>query len=119
MKTFGILFGVVLFMLASCTKNSQVKVTYETTDAISDYTLNYLDKGNMMETTVNPQSSQDKWTLSFTGEEGDIVYVSGKYSDPNSGLKIMIKVDGKIYKQASNEGDTLSYLTVSGVVPYR
>jgi hypothetical protein len=118
MKIHIILIAIGIFILSSCTKNNQVKVTYETTGAISAYSLNYLENGNMINTSVNPQSSQDKWTYSFTGDQGDIVYVSGKYSDPNSALKIMIKVDGKIYKQASNEGDTLKFLTVSGVVPY-
>lgn len=105
-------------LLASCTKNKQVMVTYETTGAISVYNLQYLDNGTMQQTTVQPQSAQDKWDFSFTGEEGDIVYVSGKYNDLNSALKIMIKVDGKVYKQASNEGDTLKFLTVSGIVPF-
>ena len=108
--------GMVLF---SCTKNQQVKVTYQTTGAISAYNLFYQDgDGTLKQITVQPQSAQDRWTYNFTGEQGDIVYVSGNYKDPNSSLKIMIKVDGKIYKQASNEGDTLRFLTVSGVVPF-
>ena len=119
MKKIILLLATITVFMASCTKNSQVKVTYETTGAISEYNLYYLDKGTMQETIVQPQSAQDKWNFSFTGDEGDIVYISGKYRDPNSAMKIMIKVDGKIYKQASNEGDTLKYLTVSGVVPYK
>jgi hypothetical protein len=114
----SLIFLATLFLfLASCTKNNQVEVSYETTGAISEYNLYYLDNGTMQQTVVRPESAQDKWNFRYVGEEGDIVYVSGKYSDPNSSLKIMIKVNGKVYKQASNQGDTLRYLTVSGVVP--
>jgi hypothetical protein len=113
---FLLLTGMVFY---SCTKNQQVKVTYETTGAISAYNLYYQEgDGTLKQTTVEPQSAQDKWTYSFTGEQGDIVYVSGNYKDPNSALKMLIKVDGKIYKQGSNEGDTIRFLTVSGVVPF-
>ena len=79
------IFGMLFF---SCTKNQQVKVTYETTGAISAYNLYYQNgDGTLGQITVEPQSAQDKWTYSFTGEQGDIVYVSGNYKDPNSALK--------------------------------
>jgi len=95
-------------------------IVYETTGAISEYNLHYLDKnGELTDTVIQPQSKADIWDYRFLGKEGDIVYVSGKYNDAKSGLQIMIKVDGKIYKQTSNEGDTLNYLTISGVVPYK
>ncbi|HEY9113103.1 MAG TPA: hypothetical protein VIN10_00295, partial [Bacteroidales bacterium] len=81
--------------------------------------INYTDaEGSLQTTQVNPLSAQDVWQYSFKGEEGDIIYLSGKYSDAYSALKLMIKVNGKVYKQASNEGDTLHYLTVSGVIPF-
>jgi len=68
---------------------------------------------------IEPQSAQDVWRYTYLANEGDIVYVSGNYKDLNSALKIVIKIDGKIYKQAANEGDTLAYLIVSGVIPYK
>jgi hypothetical protein len=95
-----------------------VQITYEATAAVSDYNLNYLENGTMKQITVAPESAQDKWRLNFKGEQGDIVYVSGNYKDVNSSLNILIKVDGKIYKQATSDGDTLRFLTVSGTVPY-
>jgi hypothetical protein len=105
-------------ILSSCSKNDQVTVTYETTGAISAYSLQYLEQGEMSQQEVIPQSAQDKWKTQFTAEMGDIVYISGKYNDPESALKVLIKVDGKIYKQASNQGDTLRYLVVSGTIPF-
>jgi len=50
--------------------------------------------------------------------KGDIVYLSGKYQDISSSLKLSIKIDGKIYKEQYSEGDTVNYLVVSGTIPY-
>ena len=120
MKNIFILTALTVLFSTSCTKNTDVKVTYEATGAVSEYFLYYRDAGGILQNVdVKPESEQDVWNVSFTGERGDIVYLSGKYNDPNSALKLMIKVDGKVYKQASNEGDTLKYLTVSGTIPYK
>ncbi len=120
MKNLILFLGIIAFFLISCTKNNQVIIAYGSTGAISQYKLHYLNNnGTLQDTIIQPQSKQDTWSYQFVGEQGDIVYVSGKYNDPETGLKIMIKVDGKIYKQASNEGDTLNFLIVSGVVPFR
>lgn len=120
MKKFIIIIAAITFILSACTKSNQVNITYQATGSISEYNLYYTDvDGNLIETHVTPQSAQDKWVYTFAGEEGSIVYLSGRYSDINSGLNLLIKLDGKIYKQVSNEGDTLKYLTVSGVVPYK
>lgn len=120
MKKLIIIIAAITFILSACTKNNQVKITYQATGSISEYSLYYTDAdGDLSEVKVIPQSAQDKWMFSFAGEEGNIVYLSGKYADINSGLNLLIMLDGKIYKQVSNEGDTLKYLTVSGVVPYK
>ena len=120
MRSFIITIIAITFIVSSCSKNNQVIITYQASGAISEYSLYYTDAdGNLSEMQVTPQSAQDKWMFSFAGEEGNIVYLSGKYADINSGLNLLIKLDGKIYKQVSNEGDTLKYLTVSGVVPYK
>jgi len=110
---------LIIFSFFSCQKNNEVIVSYQASGAVSEINLNYTDvDGNLVSTTIAPQSEQDVWKYSFASEQGNIVYLSGKYNDPYSALSLMIKIDGKVYKQASNEGDTLKYLTVSGVVPY-
>lgn len=119
MKKILAILVVLSAFLVSCNKTAPVPITYQASGAVSTFTIKYTDAdGNLQATQVNPQSAQDVWQFSFNGEQGDIVYVSGKYTDAYSALKLMIKVDGKVYKQASNEGDTLHYLTVSGVIPY-
>jgi hypothetical protein len=113
-----IIVGLLVITL-SCSKTNKKKVTYIATDAISEYNLQYINKDNILtKIIVSPQSAQDEWNYNFIADYGEIVYISGDYRDINSSLKIMILVDGKVYKQASNEADTLGYLTVSGTVPY-
>ena len=113
------IYILLLIALTACTKNEEAKVEYIATGAISEYNLYYLNpQGELQKNSVKPESALDTWHYSYVGEKGDIVYLSGNYKDPNSALKLMIKVNGKIYKQASNEGDTLGFLTVSGVVNY-
>lgn len=120
MKKLAIISIILVIATLACSKNKQVTVTYQATGSISQYNLHYTDQNGVLdEAIVLPQSAQDKWVFSFVGEEGDIVYLSGKYGDINSGLNLVIKLDGKIYKQAAGEGDTLNYITVSGVVPYK
>ncbi len=107
------------FILSSCSDINKKKVKYVVTGAISAYNLQYLDETNeLVKIEVESQSAQESWTHSYIAEKGDIVYISGNYKDINSSLKIMILIDGSIYKQASNTADTLSYLTVSGTIPY-
>lgn len=111
--------SMFIILSISCSKTNKKKVTYIATEAISAYNLQYLnDENELTEIEVIPQSAQDQWVYNYIEDEGEIVYVSGNYRDINSSLKIMILIDGKVYKQASNEADTLSYLTVSGTVPY-
>jgi len=119
MKNTIITIIISLIAFTACEKRADKMVKYVATDAISDYTLNYRDETGTLQTkTVAAESAVDKWNYSFIVEQGEIVYLSGKYNDINSALKLIIYVDGKIYKQSNSVGDTLKYLTVSGVVPY-
>ena len=118
MKNILIIISIFL-TLASCESNKEKSIEYEVAGSVSEYKLQYLDEeGNLVKTVINPESTSDIWRYKFIGEEGDIVYVSGKYEDINSALRISIKIDGKIYKEGYSEGDTVKYLTVSGVIPY-
>lgn len=118
MKKILSIIAIVL-VISSCAKESTKSVSYVATGSISDVYLEYLSStGEMSSILVSPQSAQDEWKYSFTADQGDIVYLSGYYKDVNSALKLMILVDGKVYKQASNEADTIYYLTVSGTISY-
>ena len=114
-----IALGVIALITYSCTDTNKKSVKYISTSAISAYNLQYLDEnGELISKEVNPESAMDVFTYSYMADEGDIVYISGNYKDINSALKLMILVDGKVYKQAQNENDTISFLTISGTLPY-
>ncbi len=116
MKNILLIFG--LLMLFSCNKYTEKRVTYLATDAVSEYTLQYLDElGTVQTIQVKPVSAKDVWKWETIKNEGDIVYLNGKYNDINSALKLMILIDGKTYKQASSSGDTVRYVVVSGTIP--
>ena len=59
----------------------------------------------------------DVWQYSFRGNEGDIVFISADYKDPLSAIKVQVLINGKLYRQAATKNDTVSFVTVSGVIP--
>lgn len=118
-KTLAIILALTGISLSSCQKEAGVRVAYRTTMAISPYLVTYLDEnGVKISETVIAQSTGDSWQYSFVGQEGDIIFITAKYSDPESSVKVQILVDGKIYKENSSTNDTLRYVTVSGTIPF-
>ena len=120
MKFFNLIsFALFLLITTACSESNKSKVEYIATGSNSDYNLQYKSAdGELLEVVISPQSSSDEWSYSFVTDAGEIVYISGNYNDINSSLKIMILIDGKVFKQASSKADTLAYLTVSGTIPY-
>ncbi len=114
-----LMIAAFALFFSSCEKHGDVSVKYIATEAIDDYEITWRnEKGELKTEIVAAQSVQDRWEYNFTAREGEIVYISGKYKNINSSLRLMIVVDGKVYKQGFSAGDTLKYLTVSGVLPY-
>jgi hypothetical protein len=116
---FLIFITVSLFLL-SCNKETERMVTYRITDSVSGFDVRYYNQsGTLVSEKVPTQSALDVWNYSFPSEDGGIVFVSANYKDPQSAIKVQIMVDGKIYKQAASKNDTISFITVSGVIPIR
>lgn len=114
-----LLLVLIIVALGGCHKRDDKMVTYLVTSDATEIALQYRDgTGLLQKTTLHPAGGQDEWRHSFAAEQGDIVYLSGKYEEGHATLKLMITIDGKIYKQAQSTGDTIKYVTVSGVVPY-
>jgi hypothetical protein len=112
---------IFLVLLAvSCEKDTERQVVYRITDSVSGFDVRYFDEsGQMVSEKVTVQSAQDTWNYSFTAEDGGIVFVSANYKDAESAIKVQVLVDGKVYKQAASKNDTVSFITVSGVIPIR
>ncbi len=110
---------VFVFILPSCEKEPEPRqIVYEITRSVSGFDVNYLDKnGILIQESVDVNSAEDIWRYNFTATPRSIVFVSANYKDINSAINVKIKVDGKVYKQASTKYDTTMYVTVSGVVP--
>ncbi len=110
---------LVLIIMVSCEKENEKQVKYLITDSVSNYEVSYQDEnGDLINKSVSVESKEDKWIYEFTGKEGQIVYVSAIYKDINSGIDVKILIDGKVYKEAQSLYDTLSYVVVSGTIPY-
>jgi hypothetical protein len=112
------LIALIAVLAIGCEKEEQL-VEYRITKSISGFDVNYRDaSGNLITQQVNTSSAEDTWSYSYSGEAGDIVFVSAKYDDINSSIKVQILIDQKVYKEGSSTNDTIKYVTVSGTVPY-
>jgi len=110
---------LIIFTFTACEKKADIPVRYLATDAVSDFTVTYRNNaGDIVTETVTASSTEDKWEHSFKATKGDIVYLSAIYKDITSGIKLAILVDGKVYKQASSQYDTIKYVVVSGTIPF-
>lgn len=124
MKRLFIIFpalvtGLFLFSLLSCEKGTETSVLYRATDANAPFTVTYrTETGELLSVMVPATSTQDEWTYSFPAAKGEIVYLSAHYSDITSGITLSILLNGKVYKESSSRNDTLSFLIVSGTIPY-
>jgi len=109
----------VLLATAACEQNNSVKITYYITDSDSGFEVNYRNEnGELVNENVVTQSESDVWRYDFVGEKGDIVFMSAIYYDSESKLKVQVRMDGKVFKEAYSEYDITNFVVVSGTVPY-
>ncbi|MEN8226003.1 MAG: hypothetical protein ABFS05_11665 [Bacteroidota bacterium] len=109
----------IIFMLLSCEKAGEKKISYLVTKSISGFDVNYRTAdGVLVSESIVAVSAEDRWRHDFVAEEGDIVFVSAIYKDVASAITVQVLIDGKVYKQGSSVQDTVKYVTVSGTVPY-
>ncbi len=127
-STFGLKFKkmkkiiwiILIILTAGCEKNDERSVIYRISNSPSGFTVRYLnDSQELVTEKIVTQSAQDVWEYSFISEDGGIVFVSANYKDPAGALKVQVMVDQKLFRQASSKNDTISFVTLSGVVPIR
>ncbi len=110
---------LVILSLSACEKNEDKLVKYLVSDSESGFLVTYRNSsGATVSEEITVAGTEDEWTYTYKAEKGDIVYVSTIYKDINSKIKVAILIDGKVYKQASSKYDTISFVTVSGTIPY-
>lgn len=117
MKNTYLLFVAVLSFLiifASCEKEElSGTVRYEVTCSPSGFDITYENSsGNTEQKTV----SSGSWSISFTGNQGDFVYISAQAGNENTSITAKIYYQGEIIEQASSSGDYV-IATASGSLP--
>ena len=119
MKKF-ILIAVVVVISTACVKdNDQIRVDYRISNAYSETEVSYrADNEQLIEELIEFESGEDVWIYSMNLERGDIVYLSARYMDSASSVKLQILMDGKIYKEGASNNEPEKYITVSGTIPY-
>lgn len=115
-----ILLLIVISGVIGCElKDQDVKVTYIVTDSDSGFDVYYQNSDQeLIFEKVETNSEEDEWNYTFVAERGDIVFMSVIYYDVNSKVRAMIKLDEKIYKEGISRYDTVSFLVISGTIPY-
>lgn len=116
-KLIYLLFLISLF---ACETNNEEKIiTYRITDNESGFMVTYKNEtGELVSEIIINNSSEDIWKYRFNATEGNIIYVSANYKDINTGIKVEILINGKVFKQSESLYDTLNFVTVSGTVPF-
>ena len=119
MKTLAAIVSLLTLLCYSCEKEGGQKVRYQVSRSVSGFEANYMNgEGTLTWDMVTTQSAQDIWTYDFEALPGDVVFISTRYRDITSAIKVQILIDGKVYKEGSSSNDTVSFVTVSGTVPY-
>jgi hypothetical protein len=116
-----IIISALAFLFFACEKEADPRqVKYLITDSVSGFSVTYTDESGEKQapTFIPAQSEEDIWTMRFTAEPGQILYLSVLDTVPESFTRIQIYVDGKIYKQAIRDNDPTKPAVVSGVVPF-
>lgn len=115
-----VFFTVVLLLMPGCAKYTRKRITYRASRTLFPVTLTYRDNnGILVADTFQPVGEQDIWLKNVMMNEGDIVYLAGKYNNIENSVLLEVLIDGKIYKQNSSKGDTVNYVIVSGTIPYQ
>ncbi|MEA3317371.1 MAG: hypothetical protein U9R54_05395 [Bacteroidota bacterium] len=118
MKKFYLLIGTVLLLgiFFSCEKDelsTSGTVKYEVTCSPSGFDITYENSsGNTEQKTITSGS----WATSFTGNQGDFVYVSAQADNENANITAKIYYKGDIIEQASSSGAYV-IATASGSLP--
>ncbi|HRY99406.1 MAG TPA: hypothetical protein P5550_10165 [Bacteroidales bacterium] len=112
---------LLLALMGACEKPLDMKmVKYFITDSDAGFTVTYTnEKGEKQAPLPVVTASQDEeWEMEFMAEAGTIVYLSVLDTVPESFTRVMIYVDGKVYKQGVRNEDPTKPVVVSGTIPY-
>lgn len=112
--------SLLLFFFSACNKEDEaIVVQYKASNGYSETQIKYRDAdGVLVSKNIIFAGSEDVWTYSYDGKKGDIVFISAQYYDPSSSIALQILLDGKIFKEGTNNNEANKILTISGTIPY-
>ena len=104
---------IVVFsgLLVSCEKEDTVK--YEVNCSPSGFDITY---ENSSGNTEQKSISSNSWVTTFTGNQGDFVYISAQAKNENATITVKISYQGDVIEEASSSGDYV-IATASGNLP--
>lgn len=119
MKKLILVIFVYLLMTACETENEKINVTYRVSNAYAETEVSYRNSdAQIVSEVITFNSPQDIWTYDMSLRRGEIVYISAIYSDSTSSVKLEILMDGKLFKEGSNNNEPGKYLILSGSIPF-
>jgi hypothetical protein len=121
MKTRIYIASLIVLAITACEKPlDQKMVKYFVTDSDAGFTVTYTNSEGVKQNPmwVDAASQDQEWEMSFMAEPGQVVYLSVLDTVPESFTRVMIYIDGKVYKQGVRDEDPTKPVVVSGTVPY-
>jgi len=110
-----LLFMLFFFTLVftSCEEDTSGIVEYKVTSNKSGFDITYQ---NAVGNTEQKDIQSSSWNISFSGEQGDFVYISAQTNNTNATITAEIYYNGKLIENSTSNG---SYViaTASGSLP--
>jgi hypothetical protein len=106
-------FAAMCLMLACSNPfDTSIEVRYEVTGTAELVNITYQnDSGGISQVTNMPLP----WSLSFSGDPADYVYLSAQNQGETGSVTVTIYKDGDVFKRASSEGSHV-IASVSGTL---
>jgi hypothetical protein len=113
-------FVFFLFLFSACeVEKEKITVSYRVSNAYADTEVSYRNSDAQIITElVSFQSAEDVWAYDMELRKGDIVYLAARYEDSASSVRLQILMDGKVFKEGSNNNEPGKYLILSGSIPF-
>lgn len=111
---------LILLLFSACDiEKDKITVSYKVSNAYALTEVSYRNNDAQIVTElVDFQSAEDVWSYDMELRRGDIVYLAAIYEDSTSSVKLQILMDGKVFKEGSNNNEPGKYLILSGSIPF-
>lgn len=114
MKLFTVLLPLLLVLTTACEEEDTSRaVRYSITGTANSVSITYQ---NVYGGVSQIGNTSVPWSLSFTGEPGDFVYVSAQNQGETGKVTAIIFIDDDVFKSSTSSG-AFVIATSSGSIP--